>query len=83
MSDGHPSHRRNMIAAGAFSVALHTRHRGVAPLGRRGRLGLLSPDACGATPLRNRDGLRLCRPPGARASAQLSAKCIRALVIPT
>jgi hypothetical protein len=72
-----------MIAGGVVSVLLQTRQRGVAPRGRRGRLGLASLGDWGAMPLRKRDGRRLCRPPGVLANAQLSAKCVLALVIPT
>ena len=70
-----------MIAAGVLSWLLQIRQRDVGPLVRRGLLG--SACVCGDAPLRNRDDLRLCRPPGLRASAQLIAKCTRALVIPT
>ena len=73
ISDGQPSQRRSMTAAGVVSAPLQMRHRGVGPRGFRGLLGV---SACelGAMPLRKRDGLRPCLPPGLRASAQLSAR---------
>ena len=71
-----------MTAAGVVRASLQTRHRGVGPRGFRGLPGV-SACECGAMPLRKRDGRRLCLPPGLRDSAQLSAKCTRALVIPT
>src|SRR5690349_15469063 len=83
MSDGQLSQRRSITAAGVLSALLHTRQRGVGPRCFRGLLGLLSACELGAMPLRKRDGRRVCRPPGLRDSAQLSAKCTLALVIPT
>ena len=83
MSTEQVSQRRSMIAGVAVSTALHTRQRGVAPRWRRGLDGPGSARVCGAMPVRKRDGRLLCRPPGARASAQLSSRCVLALVIPT
>src|SRR6476661_1611734 len=82
MSDGQASQRRSMTAAGVVRALLQTRQRGVGP---RAFLGFPGLSACefGAMPLRKRDGRRPCLPPGLRASAQLSAKYTRALVIPT
>ena len=73
---------RSMIAAGVVSWLLQIRQRDAGPL-RRGRVGVASTWVCGDSPLRKRDDLRLCRPPGFRDSAQLIAKCTLALVIPT
>src|SRR6201996_5955320 len=83
MSAAHVSHRRSMTAAGVDRSLLQIRQRVAAARLRRDLFGAGSARVCGAIPLRNRDGLRPCRPPALRASAQLSAKCILALVIPT
>ncbi|COW97887.1 Uncharacterised protein [Mycobacterium tuberculosis] len=82
-SAAHVSHRRSMTAAEVFSSLLQIRQRAAAPRLRRDVPGTGSARVCGAMPLRNREGLRLWRPPGDRDSAQLSAKWTRARVIPT
>jgi len=83
MSDGHVSQRRSMIDGGVVSVLLQTRHRGVAPRGRRGGWVWRSLGDCGAMPYEETRRPPLCLPPAPSANAQLSAKCILALVIPT
>ena len=54
-------------------MLLQTRQRGVAPRGRRGRLGVASLGDCGAMPLRKRDGRAAL--PAARCSRQRPAEC--------
>ena len=61
MSDGQLSQRRSMIAAGVVSALLQTRQRGVGAARPPRLVRRVSACECGAMPLRNRDGRRLCR----------------------